>query len=146
MPIHAPIGAAGDRNGSAAIDDVEPTQHISTNGRYRARRGIRAIVPPATSASVMRTRFQTAGARIVDLRWRPPRDFPRPRSADSNTPGQFADGELCNLLVAVRVDDGNGVRTAARDIELLPIGRERHVPRPLADRNLLDDRIRRGVD
>ena len=40
-----------------------------------------------------------------------------------------------------RVDHGDRVRAAARDVELPAVGRQRHVPRPLADRNRRDDRV-----
>src|SRR3954466_12070044 len=54
-------------------------------------------------------------------------------SMNDDAPGQLADGDIAQLLIALSVDHRHGVRAAVGDIELAPVGGDAHVPWTITD-------------
>src|SRR4051794_6772965 len=67
-------------------------------------------------------------------------------SMDRDAPRQLADGYVGDFHAVLDVDDRYRSGTPARDVKLLAVRRECHVPRTLPDRNRCGDGEAGGID
>src|SRR4029077_5155086 len=87
--------------------------------------------------------FDTSNVGGMDTwHWRPM----RVESTDRDAPRQLAHGYVGDFHAALDVDDRYRSGTPARDVKLLAVRRECHVPRTLPDRNRCGDGEAGGID